>query len=289
MPLRIIDWNDHFENNKSRERDKCSFVCVPNKQDGLGLTNILSLEDGASIYGVWCLLLGAVSRQHKPRDGWLTHNGQQTGTPWAPADMALMWRRDENEITRALQVLMSEKVGWMEDTTGALSARSVPVQCPPSAPEEKRREEKEEKRKETNSELETAQAHEPAVFELELIPRDGSYPITEKQLEEWNEAYPGVRVLQELRKMGQWCKANPTKRKTKRGAMKFMVNWLNKAQDETAKRGSPFGRPSGDRRSDMSETDRIDKLYDERSRKQQAQFAREAEAAEELARRLGNL
>ena len=45
--------------------------------------------------------------------------------------------------------------------------------------------------------------------------------MTEAQIVEWVEAYPGVDIQQELRNMRQWCKHNPTKRKTSRGIGKF--------------------------------------------------------------------
>ena len=72
MRLQVIDWNDYFENNKSREINKCSFVCTPNKQDGMGLLRVLNEPDGAAIYGIWGLIIGAASRQSLPRSGHLT-------------------------------------------------------------------------------------------------------------------------------------------------------------------------------------------------------------------------
>jgi hypothetical protein len=157
---RVKDWNENFENNKSRERETCSYVCVPNKQHGLGFARIMAEPDGAAIYGVWQLILGACSQQKKVdgkgREGWLTHDGHQTGTAWAPDDLAVKFRRPESEIVRALEVLSSEKVGWLvffevaEPLTLTqdiiTSARPVPAKCPSSAPEEKRIEEKEEKK-----------------------------------------------------------------------------------------------------------------------------------------------
>lgn len=160
---QVVDWDDHYENNKSRERDECSYVCMPNKQDGMGLTYILNEEDGASIYGIWCLVVGAVSRQRRMneygghdkdgtpatklrREGYLTDDGLPDGRPWSARDLALRWRRREKEVQRALDFLCEPNVGWMRNL--GESARQVPAKCPPSAPEGKgregnRREEKE--------------------------------------------------------------------------------------------------------------------------------------------------
>jgi hypothetical protein len=111
---RIKDWDRHFENAKSRTIDSCSFVCIPNKQHGLGFTRIMAEPDGAAIFGIWVLLVEAVSRQSRPRAGWLTEDGTSGGAPWASDDLALRWRRTTKEISRALTFLSSSGVGWIE-------------------------------------------------------------------------------------------------------------------------------------------------------------------------------
>jgi hypothetical protein len=137
---QVRDWNQHFENNKSRERDACHFVCVPNKQDGMGLNRLLSHPNGTKIYGVFHLIIGACSRHKKPRLGWLTDTGRAPdghcpGTAWAPSDLAFIWRRPISEIEEALEVLSSPNIGWLNkiDKLGQSGARQVPVECPPSA------------------------------------------------------------------------------------------------------------------------------------------------------------
>jgi hypothetical protein len=57
------------------------------------------------------------------------------------------------------------------------------------------------------------------------------YPISNQQISEWSSAYPGVDVKTELLRMKVWLDANPTKKKTSRGILKFIVGWLTKAQD----------------------------------------------------------
>ncbi len=66
-----------------------------------------------------------------------------------------------------------------------------------------------------------------------LIPlNDGTeYPISERDLTEWEKAYLAVNVKQELREIRTWSLANKTKRKTKNGVLRFIVAWLAKAQD----------------------------------------------------------
>ncbi len=155
---RVKDWNTHFENSKSREREQCSFVCVPNKQHGMGFSRVMAEKDGATIYGIWHLIIGALSQQKNghgsERSGWLTLDGHQTGTPWTPDDLSLKFRRPEKEIERALEVLTSAKVGWLEvyesnSTECPPSARQLPAECPSGIVKEEKERigEKEEKGK----------------------------------------------------------------------------------------------------------------------------------------------
>ena len=57
------------------------------------------------------------------------------------------------------------------------------------------------------------------------------YPITEEDVNGWQDLYPAVDIMQELRKMKGWADANPTKRKTKTGIKRFINAWLSKEQD----------------------------------------------------------
>lgn len=57
------------------------------------------------------------------------------------------------------------------------------------------------------------------------------FSICQSQLQEWVQAYPAVDVEQQLRTMRQWCIANPTKKKTRRGINAFITRWLANKQD----------------------------------------------------------
>ncbi|MFI3254410.1 MAG: hypothetical protein R3Y63_08775 [Eubacteriales bacterium] len=71
---------------------------------------------------------------------------------------------------------------------------------------------------------------EAAVFNLPQ--NDGDlYPVTQKDIDFWQELYPATQVETELRKMIGWLDSNPTKRKTKNGMKKFITGWLGKNQD----------------------------------------------------------
>lgn len=82
------------------------------------------------------------------------------------------------------------------------------------------------------SELETtSEPTEPSIIFLTL--NDNSkYEIFNKDVIEWQELYPSVDIMQELRKMKGWLNANPKKRKTKLGIQRFINNWLSREQDK---------------------------------------------------------
>ncbi len=80
---------------------------------------------------------------------------------------------------------------------------------------------------------------------IPLIPRDGEYQVSEKQVLGWQEDYPGVDVRQELVKIKNWNIANPKKRKTRAGILKHVVSWLGKAQDEPRGRSPAYSYPPG--------------------------------------------
>lgn len=110
---QIIAWDENFETSTSRKLQHPHWVSVPTKQSGKGLTRILAQADGAAIFGIWVLILQACAGQKLPRAGWMTDNGTPNGPPWTIEDLAERWRREAAEITRALDVLCSPRVGWI--------------------------------------------------------------------------------------------------------------------------------------------------------------------------------
>lgn len=159
-------------------------------------------------------------------------------------------KREYRKKVNAQNVLQSEnnaikalKGGQYEDNV--LNVRTNKGQCPKK--EDIVRQEKEieieiEKEIEIdiNNNIYNAQSdkitHEPTPTEPSVITitlNDKSeYPIYQSMVDEWNELYPNVDVLQELRKMKGWSNANPAKRKTKKGIQRFINAWLSREQDK---------------------------------------------------------
>ena len=85
-------------------------------------------------------------------------------------------------------------------------------------------------------EAETASDSTNKTSFIEIILNDGTlYPIYQEQASKWESLYPNVDVYQELRNMVAWADANPKKRKTTSGILRFATNWLKSEQDSGSK------------------------------------------------------
>ena len=66
-----------------------------------------------------------------------------------------------------------------------------------------------------------------------LPQNDGNlFQITKEQHDRWQVLYPAVNVKSELSKIIGWLEANPAKRKTARGMLRFVNSWLSREQDK---------------------------------------------------------
>ena len=82
----------------------------------------------------------------------------------------------------------------------------------------------------------------PVVLEFPCVGNDARpWPVTEGTLARWREAFPGVDVLAEARKMLLWLQdpANAARRKTHKGMGRFAMGWLERAQNTGGPRASP--------------------------------------------------
>ena len=82
----------------------------------------------------------------------------------------------------------------------------------------------------------------PSAISLTLNDKT-EYPIYQNQIDEWIELFPAVDIMQELRKMKSWLNANPQKRKTKTGILRFVNAWLSKEQDKGGNKSISTNQP----------------------------------------------
>ena len=100
---------------------------------------------------------------------------------------------------------------------------------------------------ETETDTEEGGTGEEELSEAPALPLvDGSaYSISINQFERWQSLYPATDVIQELRNMAGWLDANPKRRKTRAGILRFANNWLAKEQDKGGKGSRDGWQASG--------------------------------------------
>lgn len=83
------------------------------------------------------------------------------------------------------------------------------------------------------------QIQEPPVLVIPLVTLKDKktkepevYPVFQKDIDDWQEAYPGVNVMQLVREIRQWNISNLAKRKTKSGIRNHITNWLKREQNK---------------------------------------------------------
>ena len=144
---RIVDWDIHFENNRTRDMKALLWVPVPIKHDGYGYC-ILTETNGTARLGAWLAILQTAAKSH-PR-GTLLRDGRH---PHTAMSIAVKTRLDKSIIQETLDVCITQEVGWIElvDIDGDMIT-PIPIPRPhaeiPHPPAGKGREEKGRKGKE---------------------------------------------------------------------------------------------------------------------------------------------
>lgn len=143
---QIVAWDETYENDRSRQRDKCSWCAVPNKQDGLGYRRLIASKNGEAMYAAFLACSLICSKQPRPRQGYLTDNGRPDGVPLTPEDLSLKSGIKISTIESMLELTTLASIGWIRVCQSAVS-RAL-LHSPPSDTVRKGREGKEEKGKE---------------------------------------------------------------------------------------------------------------------------------------------
>lgn len=103
------------------------------------------------------------------------------------------------------------------------------------------------------------EAAQPEPAFISIILNDGSYyDVPVSKVEKWKQTYPAVDVEQELREMSDWAESNPVRRKTRKGILAFIRNWLSKEQDKGGSKPARYTKHGDTERSfDIDEFDRF--------------------------------
>ena len=108
VPIKIVDWETRYENNRTRDLKRMQWVPMPNRHDGDGYTTLLDHPNGAAHFGAWCALVQVASRCDE-RGALLRHGAGGHDS----ASLARMTRIPEAVWLEVLPRLLS--IGWIED------------------------------------------------------------------------------------------------------------------------------------------------------------------------------
>lgn len=216
--LQIKNWDEIYENSRSRIIKDCRWVAIPNKQDGLGYSRLITGHgNGAAHYGVWVAIVCLCSRQTMPRQGYLTDDGTETGTPLTTLDISLVTRISEECIKEALPRFT--EIGWMFNNFNDMVPYGNEAALQSHSKEGNRIEENGIEQKE----------EEPLTDYEQKIETYFSSKINRAMILAWHNAHPGISVDKETLKAKAWLFANQHKQKVRFGS--FLNNWMNNAAD----------------------------------------------------------
>ena len=190
----------------------------------------------AFAFFIKCLEVGA---RQPPKGRWLIQGipgpARNSGNSGKIAEQ-LGWL--PSQVEKSIEVLTDSRVRWLEWVTVDDPLPGIPGKPgnPPTGQDNTGQDKQEE---ENTTCPEPSQATHSGPASEFVFPTTGKGPkewaLPQAKFDEYVKVYPHLGVLKELRKARQWCRDNPTKRKTARGMLAFLTGWLNRAQDEKGK------------------------------------------------------
>lgn len=218
--LRIADW-PRYERADSKKCVTMQWVAVPINHDGIGYLEIIGRPDGLRIIGGWLLILQVAARC--PERGLLVSDG---GRILGAREIALKTRASQDEIQSALTVLI--EAGWIseEDISGSYpEAIRKPSRLQDSTVQDNTRQ---------NTYAPDVPSDAADRAGPDFVLKNGEHQrLTKGQIERLAADHPGIDVDLQLSRAAAWCVANPTKRKTERGLLRFVQRWLSRVSPTT--------------------------------------------------------
>ena len=121
---RIVEWNTHFENNRTRELRYMEWVPIPIGMDGDGYTQLVSGQNGAANLGTW-LAIVEVAARCDPRGTLLRRPVKGVREPHTAATLARISRLPEDDFKRVLPLLLT--IGWIETCAEPAPSCGIPA------------------------------------------------------------------------------------------------------------------------------------------------------------------
>ncbi|MFO0849579.1 MAG: hypothetical protein U0871_13630 [Gemmataceae bacterium] len=89
------------------------------------------------------------------------------------------------------------------------------------------------------------------VMSFSTVGREKRWYMHRAKIGELSSAFPHLDIIAECRKAQIWLKANPSRRKTAKGMMRFLFSWMSRAQENG--RGAGLFPPAGHTASDCTD------------------------------------
>jgi len=221
---RVTDWEEHFENNRTRNMKIMQWIPVPNKHDGDGYTELVDRDDGAEMLGAWLAILQVASKCQER--GTLVRDN---GTPHTPKTISRLTRLKESSIEKAFCLLCSEEIAWLQVVDNKQQAggcqegdRQPAPSAHPTDEEGNGMEGKEEN---------IVDGASAPLCKVSFVLKSGaSFQIKNEDYLRWKETHR-CNVDDELLKASDWLCSNPAKRKTATGMPRFISSWLSRASE----------------------------------------------------------
>ncbi len=113
---QIKDWEKHFETAKTKTFNRCQRLTFSNDLSDPHFRRLVrGHKDGYAHFGIWVAICEFHSSQSKPRLGYLTDDGQESGNPLSTSEIADLIRAPEKVVEVALQRLSDPYIGWIAD------------------------------------------------------------------------------------------------------------------------------------------------------------------------------
>jgi hypothetical protein len=80
---------------------------------------------------------------------------------------------------------------------------------------------------------------------LIILANKTTFKIPKEKILEYQKVYPEVNVINELKRLIQWNKDNPDRRKTRRGIFKHINSWLSRSQERKEKVAEELSKGKG--------------------------------------------
>ena len=200
-----------------------------------------TLPDGDTIALMFVMLLALAGDRNQGGD-----------VPFTDEELAVLFDIQVNTVRLGIRVMLEK--GMIDDQGGVLHISNWDKYQSMDGMERIREQSRESSKRyrERKKGLEPAAAApalpapapDEIVATLPLVKTGEFHSITKSDVQKYRDLYPGIDVMQEIRKMIGWCDANPKNRKTKAGVKRFINNWLSRAQDRAPRQPVPQAEPA---------------------------------------------